>query len=159
MKSTIIVFTIFIFLVLTSCASTHAETKPELSTDYIQSWVGLYRFNEIVESPIGSNLTIIYQIYIYEEDGEYYANIIIDGNLTMVRNRAFVKGNGESIDLVFNSFLPDSPNVNLNIEIEIGILLTFTRQGSEIVTTWGVIQPALEANKKPGVHFELIENE
>jgi len=156
MKSIIIVFAAFIFLTLTSCASAQTDAKLKSFTDYHQSWIGLYSFNEFAESPIGSNLTMIYQIFIYEEDGRYYANVIIDGNLTMVRDRALVKGNSESIDLVFDSFLPDSPNVSLDIEIEASVLLTFTRQGSEIITTWGMIRPALEANEEPGVHFELI---
>jgi len=131
---------------------TQENVQSELSTNYLLSWIGEYHFSEFEEAQIGSNLTMTYSITVYEEQGMYYANVVIDGNHTMLRVRALLQGDSESIDLIFYSYLPG----NLHERFDGGdILLTFTKEGDDIITTWGCIQPALAANEKPYIHFQL----
>ena len=126
------------------------------SKNSLSSWVGMYTFNEFLQNPYGSNVTMRYKIYIYEYSGNYYANIIIDGNFSMIRDRAILKGNYSEVNLIFHSFLPDSPHINADVEMEAITLLSFMRYENEIITTWGAITAALPVNKEAGIHFKPV---
>ena len=123
----------------------------------LESWGGDYFFEE-VGSP--THHCMEYNIVIYSEGGKYYANISMDGWLTMNRLKAQVIGDDKFIQFVFCEYLPDS-YVPEYAQIEVGIvLLSFERKGSELLTYWGYIKSFNPENEKSGkVYFEyVIEN-
>jgi hypothetical protein len=120
----------------------------------VNSWVGSYELFEFIENSFGSNHFRAYSIIIYKQDEVYFADVIIDGWQTMIRARALVRGNYESIDLVFHSYLPDS--IMNEFYDEGDVLLSFTRSEDEIITTWVKIQSIWIDKTEPGVYFELI---
>ncbi|KNY25863.1 DUF5991 domain-containing protein [Pseudobacteroides cellulosolvens] len=116
----------------------------------LETWVGNYSFSEFV--PPDQNM--FYGISIYKEEGNYYADISIDGFQTIERLRAKVDGDKNSIKLRFDKYLPD----NRFQPYEVGdILLSFEKSGSDLNTLWGKIEPIDKNDKKSGSpYFELI---
>ena len=149
MKLTTFILVAAACLVLSSCAP-----NPELPDDYLKSWAGEYSFFEFQHGEIGSPHMLDYLIDINKYSGSYYATVTIDGWQTMIRARAIVQGDSESIELIFDSFFPDNMHERFS---EGDILLTFTRQGDEIITAWGRLQPMIIDNEKTGIHFELLQ--
>ena len=154
MKLITVIFITVIFLVTFTHCSSAQEDVLESTNDYVHPWVGEYDFFEFIASPVGSDLSMGYRITIYEERGVYYAEVIIDGFQTMLRARALVQGNHDSVDLIFNSYLPDNLSERFN---QGDILLTFERTGVEVITKWGSIQPLIPDNEKPGLHFTRLQ--
>ncbi len=120
-------------------------------TASLDSWVGDYSFNEY--APPDQNM--FYSIYIFKEGIYHYAEIYIDGFQTMLRLKARVIENGDGIDLLFDSYLPD----NLFDIYEKGDhLLSLERSGSKLLTYWALIEPMLSENKAAGgAYFEKAE--
>ncbi|HEY9062691.1 MAG TPA: DUF5991 domain-containing protein [Pseudobacteroides sp.] len=116
----------------------------------LETWVGGYSFSEFV--PPDQNM--IYGISIFKEEGNYYADISIDGFQTIERLRAKVDGNKNSIKLRFDKYLPD----NRFEPYEVGdILLSFEKSGSDLDTFWGKIEAIDKNNKKSGSpYFEFM---
>jgi hypothetical protein len=116
----------------------------------LETWVGNYSFSEFV--PPDQNM--IYGISIYKEQGNYYADISIDGFQTIERLRAKVEGDKNSIKLRFDKYLPD----NRFEPYEVGdILLSFEKKGPDLNTLWGKIEPIDKSNKKSGnAYFEIV---
>lgn len=118
------------------------------SNNGIDTWIGNYVFNEFAAPNIDMN----YSISIYKENGDYYANIKIDGFQSMTRAKAKIKGNDNSIVLIFDEYLPDNKFKLFNKD---DILLTFKKKNSDIVTYWGKLKPILTENKDSGkVYFK-----
>ncbi|MCL2638148.1 MAG: DUF5991 domain-containing protein [Oscillospiraceae bacterium] len=116
----------------------------------LDSWLGSYSLTEFIEG-IGSPIMMSYEITIYEEDEKYFADIIINGFQTMSRIKATVDGNEESIDLIFDSYLPD----NMFEIFEKGdLLLSFSRSGDEIITSRGRIESIWVDNTEQGIYFK-----
>ncbi len=127
------------------------NTGDGIDEDSLESWVGDYSYTEY--APPDQNM--FYSLIIYEENHDYYADIYIDGFQTAKRLRAKVAGNGLSVDLIFDSYLPDSM---FDIYEEGDILLSFTKSGSRFLTSWGEIEPMLlEDDVKDQEHFEKTE--
>ncbi|MFW6016143.1 MAG: DUF5991 domain-containing protein [bacterium] len=118
-------------------------------TDALESWVGEYEFSEF--APPDQNK--FYEISLYKENSNYYADISIDGFQTIIRLQTKVIGDENSINLVFEKYLPDNLFESYN---KGDILLSFEKENSEIYTSWGEIKPMLESNEKSGqVYFEI----
>ena len=117
----------------------------------LEAWVGDYSFTEY--APPDQNM--FYSIYIYKESTSHYADIYIDGFQTMMRLKAEVIENGNRIDLMFDSYLPD----NLMDIYEKGDhLLSLEKSGSKLLTYWGEIEPMLSDNiATGGAYFEKAE--
>ena len=133
--------------------------KEPISNENLEQWVGKYSFWEYVPPDIGSPKMMDYLIDIYNENGDYYANITIDGWQTMDRWKAQVAGDSKFIELSFYEYLPGS-FVSEYMPIDVGtILICFERKDSDMLTYWGRLKPILlvenEASGK--VYFELIE--
>ena len=121
----------------------------------LESWVGDYYFEE-VGSP--THHCMEYNIAIYNESGEYYANISIDGWLTLYRLKAKVVGDDKFIKLVFCEYLPDSyvPEY-AQMEVDV-VLLSFERNEADLLTYWGCIEPFTPQNEESGrIYFKLVE--
>jgi len=150
-----LILVIVFFLILTGCNVNYEEMQYDLpiendTNNLLNSWIGKYEFEEYIEG-IGSPIWRNYKITIYEEYGINYADIIVDGFQTMIRARAFVQGNDESIEFIFESFLP---NDLFRIYNTGDILLSFSRENDVIITTWGKIKSFVDENQEPGVYFE-----
>ena len=113
----------------------------------LDAWVGAYTFYEHWYP----YKNMQYELEIFREENHYYANLSIDGVQTMTRLKAVVEGDSTSIDIVFDSYLPE----NLYGAYKQGdTLLTFREEQDRIVTDWGELQPILKDNGEPGrVYF------
>jgi hypothetical protein len=107
-------------VILAGCSANEVISFTPFAND-LNRWIGGYEFYEFASPNINMN----YTVNIYEDDGKYYADIIIDGFQTMARLKAIVQGDSKSIDLIFDSYLPE--NVQ-EIYKKGCILLTFGRR-------------------------------
>jgi hypothetical protein len=139
-----------------SNSSDYSSIEPnanEPNNNNLDSWIGKYSFFEFVppHEVIGSSMMWNYDIYLYEMDNLYYALVFIDGFQTCVRAKATVVGNDESINVVFELYLPG----NLYEANRKGdILLTLERSDDEMLTYWGIIEAVVSDNQVSGeVYF------
>lgn len=136
-----------ILLLLSGCSSS-ADSSSE---DALAIWGGEYIFNEFA-SP---NINMDYDVVINKNENRYIATIYIDGFQTMTRVQANVEGDGQSIRLLFDQYLPD--NMGATYEVN-ETLLSFTREDSGISTTWGAIVPVVLENQQDGkMYFEKVD--
>lgn len=129
------------------------DERQETSEDKvtIESWVGNYTYSEFIEP----DQNMFYSIVIFNENDAYCAEISIDGFQRLERLNAIVQGDGNSIELVFKEYLPD--NI-MEFYEEGDILLSFKKSDLGIITSWGKIQPIIQANiGSVGVYFKEIE--
>jgi len=91
---------------------------------------------------------------IYQKDEKYWADISIDGWQTLRRLKARVEGDNDSIQLIFDSYLPDN---DFELFSTGDVLLTLTKRGSKIITKWGKIKPIVRENEKEGVYFNKVQ--
>lgn len=118
----------------------------------LDSWIGTYRFYEYGGNYINMN----YRIFIFKENQQYFADIFIDGHMTMVRDRAEVTGNAESIKLTFIKKYPDGDDQRYQIG---DLLISFRYQDSTLYTDWGEFESMLLENNDSGVYFEKVSDE
>ena len=122
----------------------------------LDNWVGEYKFFESASEPNGPIIMMNYEIEIYKKDDNYYAEIAIDGQTTLVRAKAKVEGNEDFIKLSFLQYLPNH-RVGLCSEIN-DLLISFKKENEDIYTYWGEIGPMLYKNEESGnVYFEKVE--
>ena len=69
--------------------------------DNLDKWVGEYKIFESASEPNGPLIMIDYEIEIYKENDNYYAEIAMDGQTALVRAKAKVDGEEEFISLRF----------------------------------------------------------
>lgn len=112
----------------------------------LETWVGQYSFSE----HFPPNINMFYSISIYKENNNYFAEIDVNGFQTMKRLLAKVSEDTNSIKLEFLKYLPD----NMYESYKKGDV-SFKKNGSNLITTWGEIQPILPENKKPGEYFQF----
>ena len=134
------------------------ETK--IYNENLETWIGEYSFTEIWESlahelPTG---LMLYSIRVNINEGGYYAEMYIDGHMTMKRLKARVIGNEEFIKLIFKTYLPDNMNFVIEPYKEGDLLLCFKRDNAEIITRWGALTPALPENSQEGVYFTKTDD-
>ena len=145
MKLKFVILLILIIITLSSCTN----------SNQFESWSGDYEFSEWTPPAIEDcpNLTLFYTIHIYEEPScKYYADIIIDGWMTMARWKTVVQGDSKSIDLLFDSYLIDNMTVGKYKKGD--ILLKLRKDGDKILTYWGELEPMVIDNQKSGeVYF------
>jgi predicted small secreted protein len=117
-------------------------------------WVGKYTFDEFAPP----NQTMVYSVSITKEpDGQALSAFLqVDGFQTMTRKQAWVAGNANYIEIVFSAY-DDDDDLDLafpdNRYRTGDVILTLTRKGSDIYTTWGQLQPMLQSNAAPGIYF------
>lgn len=114
----------------------------------LETWTGDYTFEEYALP----DQNMFYSISVYKENASYYAEINIDGFQTMERLKAKVVGNETSIDLLFDSYLPDNM---IDAYKDGDHLLSLERTGSKLFTKWVEIEPMLpDNNVTSGEYFE-----
>jgi len=149
MKSKVVIILIF-SIILTSCEN-QTKILPLNSPSQFESWVGIYDFFEFSYSPVGSDISMKYEITIYEENGNYYADMVIDGRMTMIQWKSVIQGDNQSISLILDSYSPESM---LGL-YEIGdVLVILKKKENEILTYWVELEPTLVENQESGkVYF------
>jgi len=132
------------------------DSEP-ITNERLEQWVGTYYFFEsIPHSQNESAMMMEYTIVVYNENGEYYAIISIDGWMTLDRIKAKVVGGDKLIDLVFYEYLPESI-VYMPIE-EGTVLLSFERTSSDLLTHWRYIESFTPQNEESGkIYFYLVK--
>lgn len=122
----------------------------------LDSWIGEYTFHESIDATESTPFMFMdYRIEIYKGlEGEYYANISINGQTTAAAGKAKVCGDEKQIELIFLEYLPDHMGGGFSDE-ENGVLIRFEKAGDELYTYWGEIAPMLYANEITGkVYFK-----
>jgi len=95
---------------LSMVKNTNEETKisklKKFYTDLenLDFWLGEYGFYEFAEP----NTNMSYDINIFKDKSGYYAEVKIDGRMTINRYRCIVRGNNSQIDLYFQRYLKDN---------------------------------------------------
>lgn len=95
----IILFTVFIMLMI-GYISRKVFTAKDQNLD---AWIGKYKFSESIGGS-DSNAPFMmmnYEIEIYQDEEEYFANITKEGQTTMVSAKAKLYGNEESEEIYF----------------------------------------------------------
>ena len=137
---------------LTACTTKGVNGGNENDTSIDDSfWADEYAFNEVLEGQ--SHIGKSYVLNIYQKDEKYWADISIDGWQTLRRLKAHVEGDNDSIQLIFDSYLPDN---DFELFSTGDVLLTLTKRESKIITKWGEIKPIVRENEKDGVYFNKI---
>ena len=132
------------------------DSDAQMTLTDLDDWVGEYKFFESASEPNGPLIMMDYEIEIYKENDNYYAEIAMDGQTTLVRAKAKVDGEEEFISLRFLEYLPDH-GVGLCSEIN-DVLISFKKENGDIYTYWGEIGPMLYKNDESGnVYFEKVE--
>jgi len=136
--------------------STPSDTTTSSDLTELLSWVGQYSFAEIL-SEINTPPTSVmgYGVTIYEMGTGVFAAISLSGYGSTQNIMAAVEGDATAISLVFNSFIGTNPWRTTNYKA--GDILFTMEAGEEgkIVTTWGVMKPQIDGNKKGGEQFKL----
>ena len=119
----------------------------------LSSWVGTYVFEEIYEHNSYYEITRTrqyYEVTIYEDNGEYLANILVDHwesapNMPVYNFLTKIYGNDEWISLVLISDNGDYLSTGTYIY---SVLLSFRREGSDIYTYWGELKAWVDENQQ-----------
>ena len=119
----------------------------------LNEWIGEYKFEEATSGP--PPMVMSYEIEIYEEEEEYFAEIKQMGQTTMAHIKAEVQGNKDEIYLLFSDYLPD--NVWGPLCEKGDILIKFTKEKGELCTYWGIISPLLYENEEAGKVYFIKE--
>ena len=118
----------------------------------LDSWIGKYIFEE---NPEEGSLWI-HTVTVYRNNGEYYAEINVDGRQTQICLLAKVTGNGSAIRLVFEKHLPD----NMFDSYTPGqVLLSFAMQGPALLTEWGKLTPVATEFEAIGEYYIFVKPE
>jgi len=115
----------------------------------LDSWVGQYVFEETLEE--GSFW--IHTVTIYKNDGQFYAEINVDGRQTQICLLAKVTGNGNAIRLVFEKHLPDNM---FDSYTEGQLLLSLAMQDAALLTEWGKLTPVAMKYDTIGKYYIFV---
>ena len=111
--------------------------------DNLYSWYGYYIFEEGVP-----RLAWAYGLWIYDSDGEVYAELSVDGHLMSMRLLATLRGDASRVDVIFKDYY----DVGDKVFCEKGdVLFTLVRDGNEVLTYWDGLQPNLEKSMGSGI--------
>lgn len=155
MKRQLLYFLFILIIVIQSVMLIIFYKNESQSKENLDSWIGYYEFSEgASDPPMGMD----YEIRIYEEEGEYYADLYQGGQTTMVRARAKVYGDNEWISLIFEEYLQDH-NIGLNCKGNC-VLLSFRCEEEDIYTYWGETEPLLYDDEYCGeIYFKKVDKE
>ena len=137
-----------------------AETKgKELEEkDNLDTWLGTYTFDEVSGGDNDEPFMFMdYNVNIYKEDGRYYADVVVNGQLTAINVKAQVLGNVNWIGLVV---LQDNEDCVQNWGwLKNNVIVSLRREKDAIYTYWGFLSPLLKENRPSGcTYFEQTES-
>ena len=137
-----------------------AETKDkELEEkDNLDIWLGTYTFDEVSGGENDEPFMFMnYDVNIYKEDGGYYADVVVNGQLTAINIKAQVLGNANWIGLVV---LQDNEDCVQNWGwLKNNVIVSLRREKDAIYTYWGFLSPLLKENRPLGcTYFKQTES-
>ncbi|MCK9478435.1 MAG: DUF5991 domain-containing protein [Firmicutes bacterium] len=135
---TTVILTVSILML--GCTQNEKSKTKYISLD---DWVGSYQFYEFCQP----NISMMFNINIFQLKDDYIAYLSIDGFQASTKIIAKVVGNQEKIYLIYELRFTNSDKVSFE---KGDILLSFSKQNDEMLTHWGVVEPALIENKVSG---------
>lgn len=109
----------------------------------LDGWIGEYTFSEYYEHGDLAPQFWGYDIDIYKENGQYYADVAVDGHMIGFHAKAQVYGDEEWISLVLMEYKPD--HVMGLSEMENNVILSLRKEEENLYTYWGILTPLWEA--------------
>lgn len=114
----------------------------------MESWIGEYSFSEAFSEEGAAPLVMQYNITIYKEGNQLYADVQMVGQTIMFCAKAEVVGNDKWVSLIFLDYLPE--NMLTHESYKNSVLISLKRNEGNIYTYWGKIQPMLYENMMSG---------
>ena len=116
----------------TTCLVQNTEAEAKNNLD---NWIGQYAFDEAYSEEGYAPMFMDYDINIYKENDQYYADVVVNGQMTGINLKARLYGSDEWISLVLIGY---NPGHKSGLEtMENGVLLSLRKQGEDIYTYWG----------------------
>jgi hypothetical protein len=140
-KVAIVMF--LVVAILSGCSSPNSD---------LSGWIGNYEYSASFspDTPIGTTLYEAYYVSIYQDNDVYLADIIANGWMLGINARAQVRGDKNSIELIFMEY----PETSMELFKEGDVIISLTNDGNNITTKWIGIAPELGANRgAEGVYF------
>ena len=108
--------------------------QPEEPADPLAGWVGTYCYDWEMEDPNGLPPVFgWYEVTVYEEEGEYRAQVLGMGRMLALQAEARVTGNEEMILFCCTAKVESFPP-----RLEDGdVLFRLRREGDQLLTRWG----------------------
>ena len=125
------------------------ETAEALDeTGKMDEWLGGYVFRDVLDRRYTD-----YFLSIYEENNAYYATLTTYGYQTQTNLKAKLKVEGQSANLIFDSFLPEN---EFDEPLKAGdIVLTLHKKGTNLYTDGGKVM--LIGNTEPeNIYFKSV---
>lgn len=148
---------LFAFIFLLGCGK-NGETQyvndSQNATSLLEEWIGTYRFVESTPESESPGMFMNYIILIYKEGDSICAEISIDGQTTMAHAKAKIYGSDSWISLVFDEYYSDHTIGGFTNDGH-SVLISFRKEGTDILTYWGTIVPMLYENEVSGeIYFK-----
>lgn len=123
----------------------------------LDNWIGRYAFEEVYNEEGYASMFMDYDINIYKENNQYYADVVVNGQMTGINLKARLYGSNAWISLVIEEYNPE--HVTGLSKMENTVLLSLERRGEDIYTYWGVLYPLAEELPSSGIYFEKVTEE
>lgn len=124
----------------------------------LDAWLGRYEYTEIFENvDEGIKPGVNYEVIIYKDGMDYYAELRGDGWFLNTDSLAYIKGNKKTVDILFKKTLPGDHFFG---EIERydsnELMLTFTYKDSKLISTWYALRDEypIFCEEMEGIYFE-----
>lgn len=138
-------------IMVTGC-SNQINTVDSNEVNELDEWIGKYNFQEAYNVKENAPLIMNYEITIYKENGNYYANVEIVGQTTWIDIKAEIFGSDKWISMVY---LEDLSDIAAGKNYMNEVLLSFKKEENIIYTYWGGISPMLIENDVSGqIYFQ-----
>lgn len=132
----------------------NAENKAKNNLD---NWIGKYVFEEAYSEEDSAFMFMNYDVDIYKEKDQYYADVVVNGQMTAINLTAKLYGNEEWISLVIAEYNPE--HITGLSEMENTVLFSLRKKGGELYTYWGVLEPLSEKLPFSGIYFKMVTEE
>lgn len=143
---------LFAFILFAGCGKNGETQQINDSRDAdlpLEEWLGTYSFVESAPETESPGMFMSYTILIYKEGDSVCAEVSIDGQTTMAHAKAKIYGSDSWISLVFDEYYPDH-TVGGFMNDGHSVLISFRKEGADILTYWGTIVPMLYENEASG---------
>ena len=124
-------------------------------------WAGTYEFVEYAAG-LHSGITYVWthRVFIYHHNGGFFAYLNTNGMRGIDRRfLAKVVGDYYSIDFLFELDFQTGGIHDVATNPNTGYrLLTFRRDGDDVITEWGEFDALVISNQDPGIRFEQTES-
>jgi len=108
----------------------------------LDGWLGKYDYAESYEHNSGEMKYVVdYDIIIFKDGKNYYAELCGNGWFLETRSLAYIKGDKNSIDIIFKQTLPGDSLYGVKERYDKDdLLITLTYDNSELQSSWYALQ-------------------